>query len=508
MTAPVLQREPPAGARPSFQEMSSRAVAAVARDWWPTGWFVLGLVAGSRALSDNSFLTHLATGRLILDGRVPHADPYTFTSAGQPWVVQSWLYSVSVAALERLAGAWSIRLAVGVVVGALVSLLWRLARDADSLVGRVAVTSGAVVIGLDAWNERPQSVAVLLVALTMLVLLEQRSVWWLAPVFGLWVNLHGSWPVGLIVVGGLSLRALIDRRRLDWSVVSAPVVAASSVVCGALLSPYGWSLVRFPLTLLSRGDVLQYLVEWRRPQLGDVATVALILQVALAVWAVWRRRAWGWVPLVVVMLALAVSARRNLPLASLVLVPVAASAWRQPGALRGALAPPRRTVAAVVLAAIVMLGVIVGTAPSAYDLGPYPVAAVEWLQSRNLVGTALDGKVTPAEGRIAHPDYVGNFLEWRFGSAAGAYLDDRAELASEALMAGYAQVLLGGRGDWKRILERDAIDVVVWPEGEFLADRLSASTQWRVAHRSRDGSGVDWLVFCRRESVVASRCGI
>ena len=37
-------------------------------DWWGTAWFALGTICGAHLLSDNSFLTHLATGRQILDG--------------------------------------------------------------------------------------------------------------------------------------------------------------------------------------------------------------------------------------------------------------------------------------------------------------------------------------------------------------------------------------------------------------------------------------------------------
>ena len=58
------------------------------------GFAVWGLSIGIDQLSDNSFFTHLATGRLILDHGIPHHDVYSFTAPGEPWVVQSWLASV------------------------------------------------------------------------------------------------------------------------------------------------------------------------------------------------------------------------------------------------------------------------------------------------------------------------------------------------------------------------------------------------------------------------------
>lgn len=53
-----------------------------------------GLAIGLRPLSDNSALTHLATGRLIIEGwSIPRRDPFSFTASEHPWTVSSWLAS-------------------------------------------------------------------------------------------------------------------------------------------------------------------------------------------------------------------------------------------------------------------------------------------------------------------------------------------------------------------------------------------------------------------------------
>ncbi|MGH2684355.1 MAG: hypothetical protein ACRDJP_02680, partial [Actinomycetota bacterium] len=75
-----------------------------------TGVVVLVLVVwaigiGFFPLFDNSFLTHLATGRMIVDDwAIPRHDPFSFTASGEPWVVQSWLASVLYGAFEELWG--------------------------------------------------------------------------------------------------------------------------------------------------------------------------------------------------------------------------------------------------------------------------------------------------------------------------------------------------------------------------------------------------------------------
>ena len=93
---------------------------------------------GLSPLQDNSFLTHLATGRLIFDtGSVPTVDPYSWTAHGEPWTVQSWGASVIYAAVEELAGFNGLRLLTAFLVGVLLTLLWKLTDAAGGLVGRL-----------------------------------------------------------------------------------------------------------------------------------------------------------------------------------------------------------------------------------------------------------------------------------------------------------------------------------------------------------------------------------
>jgi hypothetical protein len=232
--------------------------------------------------------------------------------------------------------------------------------------------------------------------------------------------------------------------------------------------------------------------------LSDLATLALIVQVGIAVWAMWKRRAWSWAPLVLVMVVLAATGRRNIPVASLVMVPVAAPAFAGLGSLRVGSPPSRRAVAAACVAIAVAVGAVVAAMPHDEDLGPYPVAAVTWMREHRLV--ARQGV------RLVHPDYVGNYLEWRFGSSARVFVDDRAEILSPQLIGDYVHGLLDTDRDWSTVLDRYDANVVLWPSADVLGRELRRSGAWTVAHTAVDGTGRSWLVACRVDSDVASRC--
>ena len=124
--------------------------------WWSVVAWTCGLVLGAGALSDNSFLTHLATGRLIRSSGAPHHDLFTFASGGKPIVVQSWLASWIYATLDDVGGATAIRLFVAAVSGVLLLTLWRLSAPAGGLLPRVGLVAMAGTVGLLWWNERPQ----------------------------------------------------------------------------------------------------------------------------------------------------------------------------------------------------------------------------------------------------------------------------------------------------------------------------------------------------------------
>src|SRR5262249_19008561 len=96
------------------------------------------------------------------------------------------------------------------------------------------------------------------------------------------------------------------------------------------VNPYGADLVTFPIALLSRGEILSHIVEWRSPDFRRLYGVALGIWIAVYIVAlargrnrVTRRDLIVSVP----MLFLALWALRNVAIAPLVGLPVVARAF-------------------------------------------------------------------------------------------------------------------------------------------------------------------------------------
>ena len=441
--------------------------------WWPIVLWAVGLFMGGRALSDTSFLTHLATGRVIRSAGAPHADVFTFASRGAHLVVQSWLASWTYASLEAVGGAAAIRVFVAVVTATLLALLWRLSIPAGSLIGRLALVSLAGVVGLLWWNERPQIIAFVLLAGVAVVVAERRSAWWLVAIFAVWVNVHGSFPLGLLYLGLAVAVRVIDERRISVDAVAAVAAAVAGVVIGAVLSPYGLELATFPLHMAGRSAQLVLISEWRPLAFGDLSAVVFIGEVCAIGALLVMQRAWMRFVVGAVFVALALIAVRNVAVASLVLIPVAAPCMAGLGSFQpGPAMERRRLIAAVAAVSLVALSWI--AASPDYDLDPYPVAAVDWMDAHHLAGR--DGV------RVLTHDYDGAYLEWRYGTHANTWLDDRAEVHSFETTRDYVLLLsaIGRPGD---ILARHPHEIVLWSSGTPVAAFLERSPQYRMLYR-------------------------
>ena len=482
-------------APPRLQPESAPSISAPNRSllehgWWSVVAWTCGLALGAGALSDNSFLTHLATGRLIRSSGAPHHDLFTFASGGKPIVVQSWLASWIYATLDDVGGATAIRLFVAAVSGVLLLTLWRLSAPAGGLLPRVGLVAMAGTVGLLWWNERPQILGFLALALIALVLQEQRSSWWLVPLFAAWVNVHGSFPLGVAFVGAMIVLRVVSTRSVGRREVSDVVAVAVGLVAGAVVSPYGFEMLTFPVELLGRSESLSFISEWRPLSLtvkGSLDTnnvVFLAEAVAIGALLVWRR-SWLRLAVAAVFVAMALWAVRNVAVAALVLIPLVAPTLAGLGTPDPTVPVSRRLrFGAGALAALIVGAFIVAT--PGYDLSAYPTRAVDWMEAHGYVGRPHD----EAAAVLTH-DYNGNYLEWRYGTRALPWFDDRAELHAYEVARDYV-FLLSDIGDPDEILDRNPHDVVMWEADSSLGRHLLEDRAYEVVYRDDQA-----VVACR-----------
>lgn len=458
---------------------------------------LFGFGVGIARLSDNSFFTHLATGRLVLDHGFPRADVFSFTAPGSRWVLQSWLAEVLYAQLDRSFGAFGIRV-LGAVTGVAITvsvfrLALRLTRDRV----RAALVSVAALGGLFMlWAERPLLFGVLFLV-TLLWVVEVPDSWVgrhplgaLAVLFWLWANVHGSFALGFALLGLHLVGRWLDGAP-PWEGREGRLLLGGAIAFGlTFVNPYGLGLVRFPVDLMRRRGALADVIEWMSPDFHTLRGVSFLLWVAVFVVVVARapgRVSWRDLLVAVPFLLLGFWALRNVAIAPLVGLPVVARAL----AVDPTVAHERRQcdargpVAWALAAVIVLVGLVLfvwAAGQPDFVVTQYPVEAMDAMEARGLIGT-----------RLLMDDADAAYAELRYGTQQPVFLDDRYDMFPLGVMADFMAVSRAQPG-FERILDRYGVETVVWERSRPLVRLLRDSGDWTEAHLDRT-----WALLVRTD---------
>jgi hypothetical protein len=247
---------------------------------------------GCRELFDADVWWHLKAGQWIwAQGKVPSYDPFSFASTDRPWIDLHWLFQLVLAAAFAVDGIRGvILLASGVCAAVLLVCLE--ARDRRWPSWLVATCWLPALLAMSQrFVPRPEVFSLLGVAVYLSVLLRsERSpklLWALPGVQLLWVNMHGLFILGPLILGAYWLGAIAtsigkcgpasrsrDRSggslgharggRRWWAHLGA-VTGAIGVAC--LANPYGLRGTLFPLELLPKitvwgGVYKSYIAEY------------------------------------------------------------------------------------------------------------------------------------------------------------------------------------------------------------------------------------------------------
>jgi len=449
---------------------------------------LVGILIGAQRISDNSFLTHLATGREIIAHGFVHHDVFTWTSQGRDVVVQSWLASLLYGVVDDLAGFGGLRVLTGFLAGALAWLVWNLGDQNPSVHTRVLVTAPILVIGAGMWSGRPLLIALVMLAVTLRTAQGRGSVRHLAVVGFVWIGVHGSWPLGMVL-----LTARIAGARMDHSDFRRESKAlawlGAGILLGGVANPYGPRLLIFPIQLLGRREVLSHVVEWQSPSFDALYARAFLLVIVVTIIAVTRRSTWRSLLPAIIFIAAALVSRRNIPIAAVVAIPVMAEGLPSLGRLKvGESSAVIHRLGTMLLAAVLVLP-IVGVRSPNVDLSKYPVEAIDVLENAGM---------SPADTHLIHPDFVGNYLDLRYGDEGSAWIDDRYELHEASLMADYL-VLFDAGPSWREVLDRTGGVTLVWQTDRALTQLVSEIAGWKTIWADDE-----WTALCDPASTACA----
>jgi hypothetical protein len=433
---------------------------------------------------------HLRNAQQLLTSHAfLHADSYTFTSMGAPLLNHEWLSELPYYAAFQAFGLRGL-LAVDLVIWWIIfGGVYYLALRRGANFGEAALVT-MVGVALAAYDFAPRMRDFGWLCLTLLFMALERfrrtgkGLWVLPPLFALWINLHGSWVFGFVVMGIYFASSLVEGQWANivaerWSPAQLRkiLLAVAASLLALFANPYGYKLVRYPFEFLfGLKTNLENSVEWGSVNFqtgyGKLA-MAMILALLAAAW--FSSKPWQLQDVLLVAFALWMSLNhlRFLPFAAILLVPILGSRLQ----LFTDYDPKKDKPWLNLAMTAVIVGVILWMYPSAAQLQneidtQYPRDALHFMQQEQITG------------RLFHDYLFGGYLEWN-APALKTFADGRTDIfIYNGVINDYLEIVRIERPF--ELLDKYEIGYVLFPVNTPLSYLLDHSPSWRTIYQDKE----------------------
>jgi hypothetical protein len=418
-------------------------------------------------------------------------------------VSHEWLSEVVFYELWKRGGPSALIVFSAIVSTAGFMLLYlRCPQSAGTRHWAAAATALGALACAPSWGTRPQMFTFILASL-LLWLVERgehrpKLLFWIPPLFLLWLNLHAGFALApaLLIAYAIGLIMETALGNTPWR-EARPILLRLLLLllaCFALvpLNPNGAQLYRYPFDTLRSAEMRSLIGEWHSPDFhqGLYRPFLLVCLLLLTALASSRSRPRGRmiIPLLLTAFA-ALDAVRHIPIFVLLAIPVIAAALPV-AAAPSLLSPPRLSSsrfrplfngAVVVLLAVFALVKWVSVAHNqdAREAEQFPQKAVAFLRASD------------SPRRIFVYYDWGGYAIWNLFPDYRVFIDGRADLYGADVLRQF-KTAIQLRTGWRDVLDNWQVEAVLLPPSCALAQALILDPDWRT-------------VFSDSKAVILSR---
>lgn len=211
--------------------------------------FALLAISQINTIVDSDLWCHLKTGEYIVKNfHIPDVDIYSYTAENQPWIDHEWLSQVFLYAIFTKFGWLGINILKAITISLcfFIVLLVVISKYKKFIFAVFFAVLSVFAFGYRSFA-RPEIFSYLLLCVFFYILEDGRKLYVLPILQVLWVNLHGYFILGPMLIFLYFLGELISGEPLKAKKLCA-VFAMTSAAC--LINPYFYEGAVYPVKIL------------------------------------------------------------------------------------------------------------------------------------------------------------------------------------------------------------------------------------------------------------------
>ncbi|NDJ52996.1 MAG: hypothetical protein GYB68_07930, partial [Chloroflexi bacterium] len=236
--------------------------------------FLAVLLIAVRTPIDPDTFWHLRAGQWQVENlRLLNTDLFSHSRLGETWINHSWLSQTIIYGAYAGFGHLGVALYTAILATGGLAFIYRIL-EGDVIVKAFALILGALTASVF-WAPRPQMMSFFLSAVVFSLIWDylfngRDHLWWIPAIMLLWVNLHGGFAIGFILlvfaIMGEGLRWIVDQIVWPWRDPNLPdsveendatprsglVTIRRLVIIGLVsavavsINPYGPAMLAYP----------------------------------------------------------------------------------------------------------------------------------------------------------------------------------------------------------------------------------------------------------------------
>lgn len=486
-----------------MQNIKRFFLPSVAEILFVTLFLCLSLYQGNGLLGDGDTGYHIRAGEFMLaTASIPQQDIFSFHSPPIPWTAHEWLSEVIMALVHRSLGLTGVVVFFSFLISLAYFLLFRtICTERNNIILALSIVLLVILSSMLHWLARPHIFSYLLIVVWYFILnayqCEDKNYLWVLPLLMLlWVNLHGGFIIGFILLGVYltgdliqSFTAQDEKKGLYMKKVMNLASITTFCLLMSLINPFGYHIMLFPLETVSNKYLMDHISEFISPNFHEPTPFKYLLFLMVAIFAISREKLDTIALLLtIVFLNMALYSARHIPLFAIVIAPIL---LRQGGRIlnertgkfaellkreseaiaaidktaRGYLWPIGGILFVVFLASS-------GRLEYKFDAKSMPVAAVEFL------------KREPIKGSMFNNDEFGDYIIYAAWPDYKVFFDGRSDMYGVERLKEYIKVIHIEEG-WEKVLKKYNIDWIFFDTNSLLSRIILENNDWRLIYSDK-----------------------